>query len=330
MSGKNTGRSENYNMKKLSLLLQLIISLICLKEASAAPSLVKPDCADRCGDVPVPYPFGMGKDCFFNDSFSVHCDHSFTPPKPFLNHSTKLNLELLKVSLEYKTVTVNSPITPLCQDKGTWRSADLSGTPFTFSSVHNIFVVVGCDTTAVFISGKEKILAGCSSNCNMNSAAGGGCFGIECCQSIVRYDNEYWTHLGEYHVNYTKTSTEDCSYVLLGDSEYWFSNNISSKDSGYAPLVMFWEMEAISFGSCDLHHPDRSYETTIDRCLCPANSEGNPFLPHGCVGTVQFLFSETILKNSIFFLFFCNFDRPRYLFLCMFSGRSLWQNMQLE
>ena len=47
-----------------------------------------------------------------NEWYSVNCitiNTSSGAEKPFLNH-TKLNLELLNVSIELQTVTINSPI----------------------------------------------------------------------------------------------------------------------------------------------------------------------------------------------------------------------------
>ena len=281
-----SGKPKRSEDMSITLLLQLIISLLCLKEASASPSLAKQGCVAHCGDVSIPYPFGIGTGCYFNDYFSINCNDSSTPPKPFLNHS-KLNLELLNVSLEYKTVMVNSPITPLCGGNGTWRTTDVGGRPFRFSRVHNIFMVVGCDTNAVLMTDdQEEILAGCTSNCNSGiTSTGTGCYGIQCCQTTIPYSNQS-THLGMYQVKYIKTSG-DCSYAFLGVRD-WFANNISnpaiSTNSGYAPLVMFWEMETGSLGRCYSLNLDWQSETAIDSCSCVNRYEGNPYLPNGCQG----------------------------------------------
>ena len=282
-----------------NLLLHLIISLLCLKQASAVPSLAKKGCTDRCGDVSIPYPFGIGKDCYFSDHFSIHCNHSSTPSKPFLNH-TKLNLELLDVSLDYKTVMVNNSITPLCENNGTWRSPNVGGSPFRFSSVHNMFMVVGCDTNAVLIAADpEEILAGCTSNCNSGiTRKRRRCYGIQCCQTTIPYDNQS-THLGMYGVNYTKTSG-DCAYAFLGSRE-WYATNRSdpaaSADSGYAPVVMFWEMETTSLGMCYTQNLDWQSGKTIEICSCEHRYEGNPYLPNGCQG----MYSSSFLQNFINF-----------------------------
>ncbi|KAL6319042.1 hypothetical protein AAG906_001515 [Vitis piasezkii] len=269
-------------MAAVTLLLQLIVSLLWLNEASAAPSLAKQGCVAYCGDVSIPYPFGIGKDCYFNDYFSINCNDSSSPPKPFLNH-TELNLELFNVSLEYKTVKVNSPIPSLCADNGTWESNDFGGSPFRFSSVHNIFMVVGCDTNAVLATGDE-ILAGCTSNCdNRIARTRRRCYGIKCCQTTISYNNQS-THLGMYNMSYVKTG-EGCAYAFMGGRD-WYANNNSdpanTTTSGYAPLVMFWEMKTTSLGSCYLQDLDWQSGKTIEICSCEHRYEGNPYLPNGC------------------------------------------------
>ncbi|KAL6319363.1 hypothetical protein AAG906_014037 [Vitis piasezkii] len=285
----------------ITLLLQLIISLLCLKEASAAPSLAKQGCVAHCGDVSIPYPFGIGTGCYFNDYFSINCNDSSTPPKPFLNHS-KLNLELLNVSLEYKTVMVNSPITPLCGGNGTWRTTDVGGRPFRFSRVHNIFMVVGCDTNAVLMTDdQEEILAGCTSNCNSGiTSTGTGCYGIQCCQTTIPYSNQS-THLGMYQVKYIKTSG-DCSYAFLGVRD-WFANNISNPaittNSGYAPLVMFWEMETGSLGRCYSLNLDWQSETAIDSCSLVEACANCSLLDCGMIGTEYHCFASNRMAKQL-------------------------------
>lgn len=279
------------------LLLQLIVSFLCLTEASAAPYLAKPGCQDLCGNVSIPYPFGIGKNCYFDDYFSVSCNQSSSPPKPILNHPN-LNLQLLNVSLEYRTVMVLSPIIPLCEDSGTWESKDLGGSPFYFSSVYNSFMVVGCDINAVLItSNPEEILTGCTSNCNSGIVRSRRrCYGIQCCQNTIPYSDQS-SHIDMYSVNYSKTSN-NCSYAFLGVRD-WYVDNLSdpviSTSSGYAPLVMSWNMTTTSLGSCTRYYLDWQSKETFEVCRCDYRYEGNPYLPNGCQGIYS--------TSSLFYLF---------------------------
>jgi hypothetical protein len=40
-------------------------------------------CPDKCGDISIPYPFGMKPGCF-RQGFQVTCDNSSKPPRAFL------------------------------------------------------------------------------------------------------------------------------------------------------------------------------------------------------------------------------------------------------
>ena len=44
--------------------------------AEAAPSMAKPNCESRCGNLEIPYPFGIGPDCYMDKSFEIVCNGS--------------------------------------------------------------------------------------------------------------------------------------------------------------------------------------------------------------------------------------------------------------
>lgn len=81
----------------LQLLLLRLVFLI--PSPSTSSPLTKPEyCTAHCGKVEIPYPFGMGTDCFW-PGFEIICvdEYSpFSPPKPFLAMTA---LEVVSVSL---------------------------------------------------------------------------------------------------------------------------------------------------------------------------------------------------------------------------------------
>ncbi|KAH9714723.1 Wall-associated receptor kinase-like 8 [Citrus sinensis] len=80
---------------------------------------------DRCGDIQIDYPFGIGAGCYFDESFEVACDDDDSSGSP-------------KVLLKSINLTVYPNF---------WQRQSLC-TPFFFSERDNRFTAIGCDSYA--------------------------------------------------------------------------------------------------------------------------------------------------------------------------------------
>ncbi|KAL6140386.1 hypothetical protein ACLB2K_058686 [Fragaria x ananassa] len=140
--------------------------VLVASEASEALPIAKPNCPSHCGDIEIPYPFGIGAGCYINDDwFRVFCDNSTGSPRPYLNGT---NLEVLNISVVEGTLRVRNPITfSNCSGKPNRQAVNLEGSPFTFFSQKNMFTAVGCGVMATITSNSNgvTISAGCRSEC---------------------------------------------------------------------------------------------------------------------------------------------------------------------
>ncbi|GKV26906.1 hypothetical protein SLEP1_g36120 [Rubroshorea leprosula] len=75
-------------------------------ESAAGQALVKPRCQELCGNVSIPYPFGIGTDCYMDKGFEVYCNASEIPS--IILNSEKL--EVLYISLDPSFISIKLPI----------------------------------------------------------------------------------------------------------------------------------------------------------------------------------------------------------------------------
>jgi hypothetical protein len=71
------------------LLLHILIVLLGAGSAAIADEhqdllpITRPGCPDKCGNISIPFPFGLKPGCFL-EGFQITCNHSFQPPRAFL------------------------------------------------------------------------------------------------------------------------------------------------------------------------------------------------------------------------------------------------------
>jgi hypothetical protein len=135
------------------MVFQIILLLCSLNAISvkAAGLAINSSCQASCGNVSIPYPFGIGAGCYADDWLEVFCNDSLgASPKPFFS---SFSLEVLNISLG-GTVSVNYPISFICNNGTETRipNVNLAKSPFIFSQSDNRFTAIGCNNFASMVS----------------------------------------------------------------------------------------------------------------------------------------------------------------------------------
>ncbi|KAD7478346.1 hypothetical protein E3N88_01482 [Mikania micrantha] len=267
----------------------------------------KKDCSDSCGDVTIPYPFGIGANCSVNEWYVVDCNSS----TPYL--SAFKNMKVLNVNLKEQTVRINVPgIVSRCQNSAQENSnhipsIDLGNSPFLFSGKHNMFRVEGCGFAALLNDG--KVIAGCSTTCTNYSynIETHHCIGLGCCLTQI-YGN-----LKSYSMDLTGLNMVDedgaCGSAFLGESRL---SPIKRTGNGYyanTTMTLIWYLTDNDFHeipNCWEPKSRPSYlalangsSIVLRKCSCDVGRVGNPYLHYQCEEYVGILGEPVTIKKQI-------------------------------
>ncbi|KAL8201770.1 hypothetical protein R6Q57_010917 [Mikania cordata] len=289
------------------IIFMFIISLLTMAVGTFDGSttnnnIAKPNCPTACGNITVPYPFGIGTDCSLDDnSFNLTCDTSnHESPKLFIGNG---NLDIYSISdLELRILTI---VSNLCYNQTGYGVGYTSHTnigkykAFTFST-KNKFTVVGCDDYAL-ISGIDDtyFAGGCYGLCREEvDVTDGECSGIGCCQASIPKGLTYYNvTLNTLHGHSDVWSFNECGYGFLAEEgKYKFNiSDLSTNSSNFKnmikstmPIVLDWVIK--SNKSCDAEvNVCKGNSSCYDvvgvggyRCKCNHGYAGNPYLDQGC------------------------------------------------
>ncbi|KAF9684638.1 hypothetical protein SADUNF_Sadunf04G0139400 [Salix dunnii] len=287
-----------------------LMVLVLLWPVAATTRLdVKPGCQEKCGNVSVPYPFGiLEPSCAMNDDFFLNCSTSNDEGHPELLFG--INMPISNISEPEGTVTLGIYAAFSCYNKTGIQTASFSqymilrSGPFMFSNTRNIFTATGCDTFAAVTNSESNYGAACISLCTeyAEMSDGNPCSGSGCCQtSIPKGLKSLYYSLSAFY-NYTNVSDfNPCGFAFLADNRSlkisdWplYRTPKYGKDAYATDVVIEWVVRnetceqakantsAYACGAnadCTYHESGQGY-----RCSCNEGFEGNPYLLEGCQG----------------------------------------------
>ncbi|XP_034888841.1 wall-associated receptor kinase-like 22 [Populus alba] len=336
--------------------VSLIFFLLFLVPEIATVSaliMAKPNCKDTCGNISIPFPFGIGTGCFKNEWFSVDCKEATadSPSRAFLS---SINMEVLEILFEDSTVRVNSPIISSgCSDRGANISIDMTASPFAFSS-SNSFIAMGCDNRAS-LNGIQPEIVGCTSTCGSSTEGkeNSYCSGNNCCQTTIPLSLQVFNASLGTAEDPNDQGRNQCKVAFIVEEE-WFWNNISSPEEvhsmQYVPVILRWFMyygtEGVTLYS-DAKNSDAMYCISMNlssgrwglrtetlyfnstTCRCSWGYDGNPYLPDGCTDIDECKIQKVNLCSGMTKCvnvpgrFKCELDKAKITFLILGAATGL-------
>ncbi|GMH25925.1 hypothetical protein Nepgr_027768 [Nepenthes gracilis] len=259
---------------------------------ATAQSIAKPNCQASCGNISIPYPFGIGGNCYHNNWYEIFCNTSLSPPRPFLR---QFGFEVEQINYEVEqtlTVVVPGQLTEVRSETGyvvlQGNSPNLTGSPFRFSSKYNVFFVGGCTGSALLLDGRNKILAGCATICPQQGSSKlstENCYGVLCCQTIIPSPLVFFrTNSTTTFTDANISNTTNFAALIESNSVTKFIQNPIQQYFKPYPTVFQWTI--MDLGTDSPGYQNSTCETDEwggYNCTCKeVFFQGNPYLPYGC------------------------------------------------
>ncbi|CAO2169552.1 unnamed protein product [Urochloa humidicola] len=269
---------------------------------AAAATFPNSSCTRGCGNVSIPYPFGVEPGCYHAAGFNLTCNQLENPPKLFLGDGT---VQVLEISVQHNTVRINStPVDfPDDDDNGitpnrTWGDSLPQRGPYFLSESVSMVQAIGCGIQVSILGGDYNDLASsCTAICpsmesNTYSFMGNGtCMGNGCCQANILVGYSFYN----IQINRLPGAPPYALSLYIVDHSFHYSNDIISEvvqGPKAQPATLDWiinnstcptNTSAPECRSADSYCGNSStYGHGGYMCQCSDGYHGNPYVPGGC------------------------------------------------
>ncbi|KAJ4839457.1 hypothetical protein Tsubulata_017808, partial [Turnera subulata] len=282
-------------------LMQFVVVMVILSVVHTllAEAQAIPGCNSTCGELTIPYPFGVEENCYLSMDFLITCNYSFNPPQAFLRRSQSVKVKNISID---GNLSIDALIARDCYGKdwqttSVWSSLDLKS-QFTISETRNKFVVVGCDSYGQISgfrgNGSYPYTSGCRSRCETKEAVDvSSCSGSGCCQIGIP-SGLFFANVSAYSFNEHRNVSgfNNCTYAfVIEEGQFDFSmaslENIPQVNPKL-PVVLEWSVRDAPGSACLGNATSYHTNNTLGyRCKCNDGYQGNPYLPspYGCQGS---------------------------------------------
>ncbi|WVZ74549.1 hypothetical protein U9M48_022717 [Paspalum notatum var. saurae] len=308
------GRRESARNMMILALFAAALALSARPPAASATAMQPAaTCLRRCGNIDIPYPFGVGAGCHLETgdwTFVLSCNRTADGLLRLYNYQ----IEVLDMSVRLGQLRIYSGINPWCYNATTramnsqnnwWYN--MSITNFRINDAQNRFTVIGCNSLAYIRSlndTTDTYMTGCMSMCpGVDRLEDGSCAGVGCCQTAIPGGLNAYRVSFEQNFNTSAIANfSPCSYAVLVEAAafdfrttYVTTDAFMADNAGQVPVVLDWAIgnqtceeakgnaSAYACVSADSECVDSKYGKGRGYlCNCSAGYEGNPYLLNGC------------------------------------------------
>ncbi|KMT15849.1 hypothetical protein BVRB_3g058160 [Beta vulgaris subsp. vulgaris] len=243
-----------------TITIAIVLSQLQVTYSQSTFHIARPNCTEKCGDVEIPYPFGIGDNCHYDhpdDGFfyNITCNENRVPAVPTYGN----NIEIEKITLDGE-FRVRNYISYICYDSEGVETQNFTSwiriTRFALSTTENIAGAIGCDTIGYFTGTRM----------NSSSEFGTGVAFVVARDSAFEDGN---------HFSLNSLLTQDVESLRTTRTSIVYDWSIGTKDCDEARATEEYICNGNSM-CIDNIQGQWGY-----RCQCNPGFQGNPYL-HDC------------------------------------------------